>query len=153
MLIVYEPVDALAGADLRGKEEDTLALAWEQRRWIRGKFTTTKGRQVALALPTGTPLVPGTVILIEEDWYLRAEAVPESLIAVTPRNHEEAIRLAFEIGNLHFPLALEDGALLVPDDAAMTHLFDRLKVPWTRRQSVFTPMGAGRTAQANSFSL
>jgi urease accessory protein UreE len=153
MLIVYEPIDALAGADLRGKEEDTLALAWEQRRWIRGKFTTTKGRQVALALPTGTPLVPGTVILIEEDWYLRAEAVAEPLIAVTPKDHEEAIRLAFEIGNLHFPLAIEDGALLVPDDAAMAQLFDRLKIPWTRRQSIFTPLGNDRTAQATRFSL
>ena len=143
MLIVYEPVDSLADADLRGKEEDKLALPWEQRRWIRGKFTTTKGRQVALALPTGTPLVPGTIILVERDWYLRAEAIPEPLIAVKPRDPQEAIRVSFEIGNRHFPLALDGDTLLVPDDPAMTKLFDRLKVRWERRQAVFSPIGTG----------
>jgi urease accessory protein len=143
MLIVYDPVDSLAAEDIRGKEEDTLALPWEQRRWIRGKFTTTKGREVALALPTGTPLVPGTIILVEKDWYLRIEAVPEPLIAVTPENSQDAIRLAFEIGNRHFPLALEGSTLLVPDDPAMAQLFDRLGASWSRRQAVFSPLGIG----------
>jgi urease accessory protein len=143
MLIVYEPVDELAGADLRGKEEDTLALPWEQRRWIRGKFTTAKGREVALALPTGTPLIPGTIILVEAGWYLRVEAVAEPLIAITPKNSEDALRAAFEIGNRHFPLAVEGGTLLVPDDPAMTQLFNRLKLPWTRRQAIFSPLGTG----------
>ena len=73
MRIVYEPVDSLRTEDLRCKEEDTLALPWEQRRWIRGKFTTTKGREVGLALPTGTPLVPGTVILVEHRLDLTAK--------------------------------------------------------------------------------
>lgn len=143
MLIVYDPVDSLAAEDIRGKEEDTLALPWEQRRWIRGKFTTTKGREVALALPTGTPLVPGTIILVEKDWYLRIEAVPESLIAVTPENSQDAVRLAFEIGNRHFPLALEGSTLLVPDDPAMAQLFDRLGARWSRRQAIFSPLGVG----------
>jgi urease accessory protein len=143
MLIVYDPVDSLAAEDIRGKEEDTLALPWERRRWIRGKFTTAKGREVALALPTGTPLVPGTIILVEKDWFLRIEAVPEPLIAVTPENSQDAIRLAFEIGNRHFPLALEGATLLVPDDPAMAQLFDRLNARWHRRQAVFSPLGIG----------
>ena len=143
MLIVYEPLDSLAAQDIRGKEEDTLALAWEQRRWIRGKFVTAKGREVALALPTGTALIPGTVILVERDWYLRIEAVGEPLIAVETTNYEEAIRVAFEIGNRHFPLALHGETILVPDDAAMTQLFDRLGVRWQRRNAVFAPIGAG----------
>jgi urease accessory protein len=143
MLIVYDPVDSLAAEDIRGKEEDTLALPWEQRRWIRGKFTTTKGREVALALPTGTPLVPGTIILVEKNWYLRIEAVPEPLIAVTPEDSQDAIRLAFEIGNRHFPLALEGSTLLVPDDPAMAQLFDRLKARWSRLQAIFSPLGTG----------
>jgi urease accessory protein UreE len=143
MRIVYEAVDSMKTKDLRGKEEDTLALPWEQRRWIRGKFTTTKGREVALALPTGTPLVPGTVLLVEHDWYLRIEAVPESLIAVKPKSYGDGIRLAFEIGNRHFPLALENETLLVPDDIAMSQLFDRLNADWFRCQAVFAPLGTG----------
>jgi len=70
--------------------------------------------------------------------------VPEQLIAVNPQDSEDAIRLAFEIGNLHFPLALNGDTLLVPDDVAMTQLFDRLRVPWTRHQAIFSPIGIGR---------
>ncbi len=42
--------------DLRAKEEDKLVLTWEQRRWMRGRFTTVKGRRFGmLPFPTGTP--------------------------------------------------------------------------------------------------
>jgi urease accessory protein len=143
MLIVYEPVASFAEQEVRGKEEDTLALTWEQRRWVRGKFTTTKGREIALALPTGTPLTPGAIILVEPEWYVRVEAVTESLITVKPSNYQHAIKLAFEIGNRHFPLALDGETILVPDDVAMTQLFDRLGVHWERRRTVFSPIGNG----------
>lgn len=143
MLIVYEPAPVPSAAGLRGKEEDTLALTWEQRRWIRGKFRTTKGREIALALPTGTPLAPGAIILIEADWYLRVEPVAEALLAVTPRDHAESIKLAFEIGNRHFPIALDGQTILVPDDPVMTQLFARSQVPYERRSAVFSPIGNG----------
>ena len=143
MLIVYEPASSRSAEDLRGKEEDTLALAWEQRRWVRGKFRTTKGREIALALPTGTPLTPGAIVLVEKDWYVRVEPLAEALLAVTPRNYAESIKLAFEIGNRHFPLALDGQTILVPDDPAMTQLFNRLDVQYERRTTAFSPVGNG----------
>lgn len=143
MRIVYETVPGSSTADLRGREEDTLALTWEQRRWVRGKFRTAKGREIGLALPTGTPLAPGAVVLIEKDWYVRVEALAEPLLFVTPRNHAESIKLAFEIGNRHFPLALEGQDVVVPDDPVMAQLFARLNVPCERRTAVFNPIGNG----------
>ena len=143
MRIVYE-FSALAGSNqLCGKKEDTLALTWEQRRWVRGKFRTTQGREIALALPTGTPLEPGAVVLVEETWYVRVEPVAENLLAVTPRNHAESMKLAFEIGNRHFPLALDGHSILVPDDPVMSQLFNRLGVHYERRSAVFSPIGNG----------
>lgn len=143
MLVVYEPAPLPSAADLRGREEDTLALTWEQRRWVRGKFRTTKGREIALALPTGTPLAPGAIILVEAEWYVRVEPVSEPLLAITPRDHAESIRLAFEIGNRHFPLALDGHAILVPDDPVMKQLFTRLGIPYESRNAVFSPIGIG----------
>lgn len=143
MLILYEPIHSFTDQDLGGKEEDTLALTWEQRRWLRGKFKTTKGREIALALPTGTALRPGAIILIEPQWYVRVEAVAEPLLAVEPRDHRECVTLAFEIGNRHFPLALDGETMLVPDDVALTQLFNRLNVSWQRRRAVFSPIGNG----------
>jgi urease accessory protein UreE len=143
VLIVYTSAASFTEEEVRGKEEDTLRLRWEQRRWARGKFTTTKGREIALALPTGTPLKPGAIILVESEWYVRIEAVDEPLLAVTPRDYRESVALAFEIGNRHFPLALDGETILVPDDVAMTQLFSHLNIPWEPRNAVFSPIGKG----------
>ena len=152
MLIVYETAPFPSAADLRGKQEDTLALTWEQRRWVRGKFRTTQGRAIALALPTGTPLEPGAIVLIEETWYVRVEPVPEELLAVTPRDHAESIKLAFEIGNRHFPLALDGQTILVPDDRVMIQLFHRLGVAYRQLTAVFSPIGSGLAHSASTHS-
>jgi urease accessory protein len=141
MLVVDHLPGSLAADELRGKEADKLPLTWEQRRWARGRFATAKGREVALALPTGTTLEPGRTVCVEADWYLSVEAVPEPLLAIHPRNRQEAIRIAFEVGNRHFPLALEGDTLMVPDDPAMVQLLERTGVTWERRLAVFTPIG------------
>lgn len=140
-LIIDELVQHPALQDLLGKQEDTLVLTSEQRRWVRGRFTTSRGREVALALPTGTSLSPGAILHVQGDWYLRIEAAPEPVLAVFPVDNKDAIRIAFEVGNRHFPLALHDNLLFVPDDAAMVQLFERLGMRFERRREIFCPIG------------
>jgi urease accessory protein len=143
MLIIEQLVGDLTPTEVGAREEDTIALTWEQRRWLRGKITTKNGREIALALPTGTTVADGEILSVQPEWYLRVQAAPEAVLAVRPRNSLEAVRVAFEIGNRHFSLALDGETLLVPDDIAMTQLFDRLDVPWERRTAVFSPFSRG----------
>jgi urease accessory protein len=145
MTIITEPHLKVAPAELASKRRDALLLTWEERRWGRRRLITKGGREVALALPTGSVLSPGSVLLVEPDWYLEVEAAPEPVIAAFPRDHAEAIRLAFEVGNRHFSLAIEKDTLLVPDDPAMEQLLTRLGVQWERRSRVFTPVGFGHS--------
>ena len=142
MLVITEPHLHAHPAVLAGKKRDALRLAWEERRWTRKRVVTTSGREVALALPTGSVLAPGQVVAIERDWYLVVEARSEPVLAVFPRSREEAIRIAFDVGNRHFPLALDADLLLVPDDTAMEQLLTRLDAAWERREAVFDPIGA-----------
>jgi urease accessory protein len=141
LLIIDRLIPPASPADLRAKEDDKLVLTWEQRRWVRGRFTTDKGRKIGLALPTGTTLAPDAILWVEQDWYLRVEAATESVLEIVPSDYEEAVKIAFEVGNRHFPLALQGNKLLVPDDKAMVRLMDRLGVPWERRLAVFNPIG------------
>jgi urease accessory protein len=150
VLVITEPhVHASADA-LQGKARDTLCLAWEERRWTRKRVSTTAGREVALALPTGSVLQPGDIIAVECDWYLAVEARPEPVLAIRPQSREEAIRIAFDVGNRHFPLALDGDFLLVPDDTAMEQLLCRLAANWERRRAVFDPLGGSRHEQGAS---
>lgn len=108
---------------------------------MRGRFTTHKGRKIGVALPTGTTLAPDAILWIAPEWYLRMEAATEAVLEVVPGGYAEAIKIAFEVGNRHFPLAMQENRILVPDDKAMVTLMERLGAPWTRRQAVFNPIG------------
>ena len=130
-------------ADLSRRKKDVLRLTAEERRWGRRRVTTEAGRTLALALPTGSLLTPGDVLYVGFDWYVIIEAAPEDVLAVTPRSREEALRVAYEVGNRHFTLAIDGDRLLVPDDPAMEQLLGRLGVGFERTQSVFVPIGAG----------
>ncbi|HUG36375.1 MAG TPA: urease accessory protein UreE [Candidatus Limnocylindrales bacterium] len=141
--MISAPAAPAGARELAGKERDTLWLTWEERRWTRKRVHTTGGREVALALPTGTVLRPGDVIGVGEGFYLAVEGRPEPVLAVTPRDRDEAVRLAFDVGNRHFPLALDGATILVPDDPAMEQLLKRLGAIWQRRQAVFDPVGGG----------
>jgi urease accessory protein len=143
VLIVDRLPEPAPRETLAGRERDTLRARWEERRWTRRRTRTSKGRELALALPTGSVLEPGTLLAIGPDFYVEVEALPEPVLAVVPRSPSEAIRLAFEVGNRHFTLALEGERLLVPDDAAMRQLLERLGVAFERTEAVFTPIGAG----------
>lgn len=131
----------LHDADLSRLERDALVLTAEERRWCRRRVTTQAGRQVALALPTGSVMNPGDVLYVARDWYVVVEAAAEPVLAVTPASREEAIQVAFEVGNRHFSLAVDGDRLLVPDDPAMERLLSRLGVTWQRTQAAFAPLG------------
>jgi urease accessory protein len=141
MLVITESPLPLEPAALAGLERDTLPLTWEERRWTRKRVRSTAGREVALALPTGSLLRPGDVIAREASWYLVVEGRPEPVLAVFPRDFQEAIRIAFSVGNRHFSLALEGESILVPDDTAMEQLLTRLGVAWKRQEAVYDPLG------------
>ena len=142
-VIVTHPHVAVHDADLSRLERDALVLTAEERRWGRRRVTTEKGRVLALALPTGSALLPGAILHVTRDYYVVIEAASEPVLAVSPRSHAEALRVAFEVGNRHFTLAVDGDRLLVPDDPAMEQLLERLEVPWQRDHAIFIPLGTG----------
>jgi urease accessory protein len=151
-LIIDRSHSAVNRDELRAKEEDKLVLTWEQRRWMRGRFTTERGRKIGIALPTGTTLAPGTILYVGADWYLNIEAAIEPVLEIFPSDYTEAVKIAFEVGNRHFPLAVEESKILVPDDKVMVRLMERLGAPWKRRQAIFDPIGNTQLHQHGTIS-
>ena len=143
-MLTVERIVPSQGVDVRNKKErDCIRMTSEERRWVRRRVTTARGREIALVLPTGTVIQPGDILVNESAWYLEVEAADEPVLAVHPRDRRAAVRIAFEVGNLHFPLAIQDDALLVPDDSAMERLLNRLGEPWERVRAPFNPVAKG----------
>jgi urease accessory protein len=131
------------GAEIAGRERDVVVMTAEERRWGRRRVVTRGGRELALALPTGSVLVPGRVLHVEAEWFVVVEAAQEAVLAVWPRTRDEGLRVAFEVGNRHFTLAVDGERVLVPDDPAMEQMMRRLEVPFERTRAVFVPLGQG----------
>jgi urease accessory protein len=143
VVVITERLGAPAPDALAGRERDTLVLTAEERRWGRRRAITTSGRELALALPTGSVLAPGEILHVAEEWYVVVEPALEAVLAVTPATREDALRLAFEVGNRHFTLAVDGVRLLVPDDPAMQSLLRRMGMAFERTRAVFAPIGHG----------
>ena len=129
--------------DLVGLERDVVVMTAEERRWGRRRVVTGGGRELALALPTGSVVAPGQVLHVDAEWYVVVEGAMEAVLAVTPRSRDEGLRVAFEVGNRHFAVAVEGERLLVPDDPAMEQLLGRLGVAFERTRAGFVPLGQG----------
>src|SRR5262245_51054383 len=91
MVVITAPSADVPSGELAGKSRDALRLTWEERRWTRKRVRTEAGRELALALPTGSRLRPGAVIAVGEDWYAAVEACEEPVIAIAPRDGAEAV--------------------------------------------------------------
>ena len=142
-IVISERAGACSADVLAGRRRDVVVMTAEERRWGRRRVRTEAGRELMLALPTGSVLAPGEILHVAEDWYVVVEAAREAVLVVTPRSREEALRVAFEVGNRHFTLAADGERLLVPDDPAMEALLRRLGVAFERTHAVFTPLDHG----------
>src|SRR5207249_11330520 len=81
-VVITELPARVGDAELTGRERDTLELTAEERRWARRRVTTTAGRTLALALPTGSGLTPGAVVYVGSEWFVVVECAQEPCFAV-----------------------------------------------------------------------
>lgn len=61
-----------------------------------------------------------------------------SVLIVTP---SQAARVAWQVGNLHFPLAVREDSVLVEDDVAMRQMFARENITFRVVREIFQPVG------------
>lgn len=66
----------------------------------------------------------------------------EALLAVSILDPEQIARVAWQIGNLHFPLAINRSVVLIEDDIALRQMFEREKIEFRTVRDVFQPLSA-----------
>lgn len=108
------------------------------RRRVRRRLTAPDGTELRLAFPTGTVLVPGTLLGTVGGRAYVVEAAPEDVAVICPRDLAEAARLGHAVGNLHRDLVEEGGVFLALWDAPLELLLARLGVPFTRGERPFS---------------
>jgi urease accessory protein len=120
---------------------DRVALTWEQRQKSRQKLRTVGGREIALALPTGTRLHAGDLLATAEGW-IEVQLAAEDLLLIRPRDPKETAFVAYQIGNRHLPLGLAEQTLQTPYERVLAAYLSQQGIPVERIQLPFTPVSA-----------
>jgi urease accessory protein len=133
-----------------GDARESIVVAVERgmlakRRW-RG--VAADGREFGFDLER--PLADGATVFREggRTYVVKQKAEPVLVVQLGECGLSGAAdfaRLGWIIGNLHFPLALEGDAVLVPDDAALRQLFDREQIAFATDERVFKPLSGGHS--------
>jgi urease accessory protein len=121
---------------------DTVSLTWEGRQKCRQRLTTASGRDIGLALPTGTILQPGDVLYRNEQFEIVVQGAPEVVFVLRPEMREVFGLVCYQIGNLHRPIGFHEGAILVPYEPVLEKQLARLGFDYTIEELVFTRAAA-----------
>ena len=120
---------------------DKLALTWEQRQKSRQKLLTAQGKEIALALPTGTRLHAGDLLPTAEG-CIEVQLAPEDVLLIRPRSLQETVFVAYQIGNRHVPLEIAAQGLKTLYEPVLEAYLVQQGIPVERAQLPFTPMSA-----------
>lgn len=123
---------------LSPSERDLVMLDWEARQKCRQRLRTVAGREIGLALPTGTRLSPGDILYRDADVEIVVEGEPEKVFVLRPEKREAFGLICYQIGNLHRPIGFDDGAILVPYEPVLERQLTRLGFAYTVEERVFT---------------
>lgn len=119
-------------------QRDIIKLDWDARQKCRQRLKTEAGRELGLALPTGTRLSPGDFLYRDADVEIVVEGKPEKVFVLCLEKRETFGLACYQIGNLHRPIGFDDGAILVPYEPVLERQLTRLGFTYTVEERIFT---------------
>jgi urease accessory protein len=120
-----------------GSVPEPLVLTWEERAKTHQRVTTQAGREIGIKLPTGTQLLPGTVVYIGDTFHVEVAAACEDVWLIQTAGVRALLRVAYEIGNRHFPIDIRDDSVAVLYDHTLGELWARLGIVAQRVRQPF----------------
>lgn len=129
------------GTPPAASEEDVVTLDWHDRARTRQRVRSRSGRELVIKLETGVRLPPGSVLAIGAGWHVTVEAASEYVWVITAPDRRTLLRVAWEMGNRHFPIDLRDDEIAVLYDHTLEELWPRLGVTAERARRPFLSEG------------
>jgi urease accessory protein UreE len=125
-----------------GYEHQTMTLGWEDRLRVRARRTTDAGAAFATALPRGTVLKAGDVLVVNAlRLVVDVIELAEPVLVICPATPEDWGIIGYFIGNSHQPMMVAADGIVVPDLLGMSQVLDFHQVSFVRAERPFTPIG------------
>jgi urease accessory protein len=145
MILIEQKIKLTDLHHLDGLERDTIVLRWEERRKSRQRLVSERGTEIALALPTGTILKDGDILYLDDRCYVTVEEAKEDVIVISPEDMAEGAAIAYEIGNRHLPISIENGTIVTPQNLQMEEFLKKRAIRYQLRKESFEPTRKGHS--------
>ena len=120
-------------------KRDTITLPWEERCKSHSKRTSDGGLVFGSSLPAGTVLMEKNCFVLEpEQTVVQVIESPEPVYLLSPRTPHEWAYWAYQIGNRHQALMIEDEHLVCLQEPGVKILLEQLRIPFALAQHPFT---------------
>jgi urease accessory protein len=119
--------------------KDRLVLPFDQRQKSRMPVRLASGEAAALALPRGTVLRGGDLVVASDGRVIEVVACPEPLLHATCDSPEALARAAYHLGNRHVPVQVGDGWLRLASDHVLEEMLRGLGATVQTVEAPFEP--------------
>jgi urease accessory protein len=128
-------------APARSYARDTITLGWEDRLKARARRRSDGGHEFATALPRGTVLRAGDLLVVDDlALVVAVDERSEPVFVVRPRGEAEWGLFGYYIGNSHQPMMVDGTAIVCPDVPGMQQVLEHYRIPFERDERAFTPV-------------
>jgi len=117
----------------------TLTLPYDARCKSRFAATLDSGEEVGVALPRGTVLRDGDMLVADDGGLVRVIAAAQSVLLVRAPERLTLMRAAYHLGNRHTPVEVSIDALKLEADPVLEDMLKRLGAQVERATLPFQP--------------
>ena len=130
---------AHAGEPRHGQSRGTVTLDYGRRHCRRVRLATDAGEDVLLDLSRAVVLRDGDALVVEEGGHVTVRAAAEACVELTAATPELLAKLAWHIGNRHFPAEIRGDRIVIPDDHVIVEMASGLGASAKRVRMPFNP--------------
>jgi urease accessory protein len=144
------------GPDADNSDVDWLDLTWSECLQRALRRTTRGGVHVKILAKLGVRLRHRDVLrwALGDSPTIAVNVLPAELLIARSSDPLAIARLCYEMGNLHFPVQIQDNCILTPADGPIEALMDRLGVSYETTHARFEPtLAAPAVALAQDFRV
>lgn len=125
-----------AGADA---PDDEIQLTWDDRHRRRIRMTSNGGKDFLLDLPKAVALADGDQLVLDDGSRVRVCASAEPVADIHADSPDALARIAWHLGNRHWPTQLLDNGLRIRFDHVLVEMVAGLGGRVTVHEAAFQP--------------
>ncbi|TKR55069.1 urease accessory protein UreE [Allopusillimonas ginsengisoli] len=124
MQIALKRIEGTHVAKSLANRAPVVVLDFQRRRRSRQLVALENGVSIGLALPSGTVLLDGDLLVLGDGSLVVVRAAAESVLRVSGGTAQQLARAAYHLGNRHVPLEITASGLQLAFDAVLAEMLN-----------------------------